>query len=361
VDTRGLPHEAVTSGGGVQRHADPENNPVKVTDPSGMAGRSSSRDCSPRSPARAKHVVTGAYGYSGRYIAKRLLDNGKHVRTLTNSIHRANPFGDRVEAVPFHFDDPPALRQALENASVLYNTYWIRFDHKDFRQSSAVQNTLRLFEAAKVAGVRRVVHVSITNPSEESPLPYFRGKAMLERALIDSGLSYAILRPTVLFGEEDILVNNIAWSLRRFPLFAVFGDGAYRLQPIHVDDLAALAVDQGEAKEDVIIDAVGPESFSYRELVRDIGAAIGKERPVLSAPPALAYAAGWVIGKLVGDVTITWDEVKGLMADLLWTPSPPAGTTKLSEWARAHADTLGRRYKSELARRRDRKTAYDDL
>lgn len=306
-------------------------------------------------------MVTGAFGYSGRYIAARLLEKGLQVRTLTNSTQRANPFGDRIEAHPYRFDDPRALQETLEGGAVLYNTYWIRFDHKDFRQSSAVENTLRLFTAAKAAGVRRVVHVSITNPSEDSPLPYFRGKAILEHALVNSGLSYAILRPTVLFGQEDILVNNIAWSLRRFPVFAVFGDGRYRLQPIHVDDLAALAVAQGEAQTDAIVDAVGPESFTYRELVCEIGAAIGKERPVVSVPPAVAYAAGWAIGKLVGDVTITWDEVKGLMADLLWTSSPPAGRTKLSEWARAHASTLGTRYASELARRRDRRTAYDRL
>jgi NADH dehydrogenase len=307
------------------------------------------------------HVVTGAYGYSGRYIAARLLEKGECVRTLTNSIHRANPFGDRVEAVPFHFDDPAALRRALEGASVLYNTYWIRFDHSEFRQSSAVENTVKLFEAAKAAGVQRIVHVSITNPSEDSPLPYFRGKAVLEQALKGSGVSYAILRPTVLFGREDILVNNIAWSLRRFPVFMVFGSGRYRLRPIHVDDLAKLAVDQGAERSDVVVDAVGPESFTYRELVEEIGVAIGKARPILPTPPTLAFAAGWAMGKVMGDVMITWDEVKGLMADLLWTPSPAAGPTKLSEWVRAHAATLGVHYASELARRRDRTASYDRL
>lgn len=307
------------------------------------------------------HVVTGAYGYSGRYITARLLERGLQVRTLTNSTQRANPFGDLIEAYPYRFDDSSALQGTLEGAAVLYNTYWIRFDHRDFRQSSAIENTLRLFDAAKAAGVRRVVHVSITNPSEDSPLPYFRGKALLEQALVNSGLSYAILRPTVLFGKEDILVNNIAWALRRFPVFAVFGDGRYRLQPLYVGDLAELAVAQGEGRTDAIVDAVGPESFTYREFVRAIGAAIGKERPIVPAPPIMAYVMGWAIGKLVGDVMITWDEVKGLMADLLWTSSPPAGSTKLSEWARAHANTLGTRYMSELARRRDRRTAYDRL
>ena len=188
------------------------------------------------------HAVTGAFGYSGRYIATRLVEQGQTVVTLTNSVNRANPFGGKVRAFPLSFGEPDKLAAALAGVDVLYNTYWVRFNHRMFTHAQAVENTLALFEAARRAGVRRVVHVSITNPSEDSPLEYFSGKARLERALQESGLSHAILRPTVLFGREDILINNIAWALRRFPFFAVFGDGAYRLQPIHVDDLADLAV-----------------------------------------------------------------------------------------------------------------------
>ena len=174
-------------------------------------------------------------------------EQGENVITLTNSSSRANPFGGRVRAFPFHFERPDLLVQHLKDVSVLYNTYWVRFGpHAD-----AVRNTLALFEAAKEAGVERIVHVSITNPSEDSPLEYFRGKAKLEKALVNSGISYAILRPAVLFGKEDILINNIAWTLRHLPVFGVFGDGRYRLQPIYVDDLASLAVEQGKSRANV--------------------------------------------------------------------------------------------------------------
>jgi len=298
------------------------------------------------------HVVTGAFGYSGQYIARRLLAEGYEVRTLTNSLHKPNPFGERVQASPFHFDQPEKLAASLRGAKVLYNTYWVRFNYGDFGHETAVSNTLTLFNAAKEAGVERIVHVSITNPSLESPLEYFNGKARLEQALIESGLSYAILRPTVLFGKEDILINNIAWMLRKFPLFGVFGDGRYRLQPIYVDDLAQLAVQQGQSRTNAIIDAIGPETFTYRELVAQIGAIIGKKRPILSMSPALGYALGWIMGKLVNDVLITRPEIEGLMADLLYVDSPPSGQTRLSDWARQNAATLGRRYASELGRRR---------
>ena len=307
------------------------------------------------------HVVTGAFGYSGRYIARRLLDAGCEVRTLTNSPRRDDELSPRIEAHPFCFDDPKQLVESLRGASVLYNTYWVRFNHTTFKHATAVANTLTLFNAAREAGVERVVHVSITNPSEDSALEYFSGKARLERALIDSGMSYAILRPTVLFGDEDILINNIAWVLRTFPVFGVFGDGRYRLQPIFVDDLAALAVRQGASRENCIIDAIGPETFTYRELVREIGRIIGEDKPIISMPPSIGYAIGAIIGKIVGDVVITREEITGLMADLLYTNSPPAGPTRLTDWAKAHADKLGRRYRSELARRRNRVDSYRAL
>jgi NADH dehydrogenase len=243
---------------------------------------------------------------------------------------------------------------SLKGAAVLYNTYWVRFNHRDFTHQAAVENTIKLFSAAKEAGVRRIVHISITNPSENSELEYFSGKARLERELQSTGLSYSILRPTVLFGKEDILINNIAWVLRRLPVFGVFGDGSYRLQPIYVDDLARLAVEEGLKEENKIIDAIGPETFTYRELVKKIGEIIGCPRPIISIPPELGYLAGSVIGKLVGDTFITREEIMGLMQDLLYTTSAPAGETKLSDWAQEHKDHLGQEYASELARRRDR-------
>ena len=310
---------------------------------------------------RQTHVVTGAYGYTGKYIARRLLALGHEVRTVTNSTKRANEFGGRVKADPLCFDDPDRLTASLEGIHTLYNTYWVRFDHALFTHQAAVDGVRVLFRAAHEAGVKRVVHVSVTKPSEDSHLPYFRGKAQLERALLESGLSYAILRPTVVFGQEDILVNNIAWMLRKFPVFAMFGDGSYRLQPIYVDDLARLAVEMGESTDDVVIDAIGPETFTFRELIETVGEAIGKRRPMLGMPPFLAQWVGSCIGKPWGDVTITREEVEGLMAELLYVTSEPQGTTRLSEWARANGDTLGRRYGNELARRIHRDLAYDQL
>lgn len=305
-----------------------------------------------------KHAVTGAFGYSGKYIASRLIEKGHTVITLTNSINRENPFGDNIETYPFNFDNPNKLVESLNGVSVLYNTYWVRFNHKLFNHSEAVQNTNTLFKAAKDAGVKRIVHISITNPSEQSFLEYFKGKAKLEKSLTELGVSYSILRPTVLFGKEDILINNIAWALRKLPIIGVFGDGMYRLQPIYVDDLAELAVEQGELTENTIIDAIGPETFTYKGLIESIGNIIGKKRIIIPVPPLFGYVACMLMGKFVNDVIITREEIEGLMEELLYVDSPPTGKTKLAEWAKEHANSLGKFYTSELARRKYLKSRY---
>jgi NADH dehydrogenase len=307
----------------------------------------------PRRPSE-RIAVTGALGYSGRYIARRLIDRGERVLTLTGHPGRPNPLGDAVSIVPFNFERPAALARSLEGVETLYNTYWIRFPRGASTYEQAVRNSVTLFEAAKAAGVNRVVHVSIANPSPESPLPYYRGKAAVEAALIGSGMSHGILRPTLLFGgagpAEDILLNNIAWLLRRLPVFFIPGDGRYRLQPVHVEDVADLAVRLGGEMDNVIMDAAGPEIFTFEELVRRTARAVGRRARVLHAPSALALFGARIVGLFVGDVILTGDEVKGLMEDLLVSKEAPAGRRKLSAWLADNAHSVGVRYASEVRR-----------
>ncbi len=296
------------------------------------------------------NAVTGAFGYTGKYITRRLLALGEPVITLTGNPRRANEFGESVKAFPFRFDNPDAMAASLAGVRVLYNTYWVRFDRGRTTHEQAVANTLALFRAAEIAGVERIVHVSITNPDADSPLPYFRGKALVEEAIRNARFHYAIVRPTVVFGAEDILINNMAFLLRRLPLFLIPGTGQYRLQPIYVEDLARIAVDAANAAGDVVIDAVGPETFSFEELVRLLARVVGSHASIAHAPPGLSLAAARVLGTLTGDVVLTRDELKGLMANLLISRSTPTGSTRLSAWLTQNAASLGTRYASELSR-----------
>lgn len=296
-----------------------------------------------------KVTVTGAFSFSGRFIARRLLARGDQVVTLTN--RRPSASDPAVAAIhPLDFEHPPRLVEALRGAEALINTYWIRFAYGGLTHDTAVENSARLIEAAQKAGVKRIVHVSITNPSPDSPLPYFRGKAQVERLVQESGLSYAILRPTVFFGHGDILINNIAFLLRRFPIFFIPGRGDYRLQPVHVEDFATEVIAALENEENQIVDIVGPQVFSFRELLEPICRILGLKRLLWSFPPTWALRTSQALSILLGDVLLTRDELIGLMQNLLISKEPPRGKTLLTTWLMENREQVGRSYASELRR-----------
>lgn len=295
-------------------------------------------------------VVTGAFGYTGRHIAERLVGGGVPVRTITGHPDRADPFDGLVSVAPMDFHDPEGLVRAISGADTLYNTYWIRFPRGGVTHDQAVENTGNLVAAAREAGVRRIVHISITGASASSELTYFRGKGQAEQIVQQSGLSYAIVRPTLVFGGKDVLINNIAWGLRRFPLFPVFGNGDYRVQPVHVDDLAEIAIDAANESLDLTLDAAGPETITYEELIRSIAKGIAARGRPIHVSPSIALLLTRALGLLVRDVVLTRHEIDGLMAGLLVSDSAPTGTTRFSDWLRENGDSLGRRYVSELAR-----------
>jgi NADH dehydrogenase len=294
-------------------------------------------------------VVTGAFSYTGRHIAEALLARGRGVRTLTRKhAPPSHPLADRIETRPFVFDD--SLVEALRGADTLYNTYWVRFERGETTFEGAVENIAALFRAARDAGVRRIVHVSVANPDASSPFPYFRGKARTEEALRASGVSHAIVRPTLVFGGDDILVNNIAWGLRHVPVFLVSGDGRYEVQPVSVGDTAHICVDAGARDDDVTLDAAGPDRWSYLDFVRLIARAVGARTWIRRSPSSVALVAARVAGTLLRDVVVTRDELLALEAGLLVSHDPPLGSERFETWLSDNAEALGRRYTSELAR-----------
>ncbi len=295
------------------------------------------------------NIVTGALSFTGKYITRRLLSIGERVRTLTEHPDKENPFGDKVEVFPYNFDKSEELVRSLYGVDTFYNTYWIRFPYGEMTFDRAIDNTKILIESAIKARVKRIVHLSITN-AEKSDLPYFKGKAAVERLIQEAGLSYAILRPTVIFGKEDILINNIAWFLRNFPIFGVFGEGKYRVQPVYVEDFAELAINAAHNNEDMVIDVAGPEIFTYDELVHSIKDNINSSAKIIHLPRGVALIFSKIVGKFVNDVVLTKDEVAGLMGDLLYSQDLPRGKTRLSSWLEENSESIGIAYASELKR-----------
>ena len=295
-------------------------------------------------------VVTGAFSYTGRFIARKLLDDGRRVRTLTNHPQRPGAQELDVDVAPLKFTDRAALVESLRGADVFYNTYWVRFPHAGISFGDAVANTRILMSAAAEAGVRKVVHISVSNPSIESHLDYYAGKARTEELVRESGLQWAIVRPTLIFGRGDILINNIAWLLRNMPFFVIPEMGRYRVQPVAGEDVAEIATWAAGQAENVVVDAAGPEIMTYAELVNSIAIAVHRRPRILNLPSTLTLAAGDVVGLFVRDIVLTRQELEGLMEELLVSKEEPRGARRVDDWLLQSANVLGRSYASELSR-----------
>jgi uncharacterized protein YbjT (DUF2867 family) len=292
-------------------------------------------------------AVTGAFSYSGAAIARELLAAGHRVRTLTGHPGRA-PADSGIDVRPLGFADGDGLRRSLQGVHTLYNTYWVRFARDRVDHPTAVANSRILFDAAAQAGVRRIVHVSITHADPGSPYPYFRGKAQVEQDLAGTGISHAIARPAILFGRNGVLVNNIAWLLRRLPVFAIGGRGEYRVRAIHVDDLARLCVRLGEPGDNVRLDAVGPQSLTFREMVTVIRAAVGSRSLVIPVPGSLVAPLSAALGLLLRDVLLTREEYQAMAEGLADSDAPSTGEIAFTDWVARHGADLGRSYANEL-------------
>ena len=295
-------------------------------------------------------LITGATGYSGSYVAQRLQDQGRRIRTLTRD---PAGVGGAVEAFAYRFDQPDRMGPAFEGVDTLYNTYWVRFARGSLCHDDAVRNSLALIEAAAAAGVRRIVHVSIMHPDPDSPYTYHRGKALVEQAVQGSGMEFAIVRPSVLFGGDEILLNNVAWLLRHLHVFAVPGDGRYPIRPTHVEDLADLMVSLGASDDSVVRNAGGPETFAFGDLVRMIGAAVRARALVIDLPRAAVLPLIGLVNRITGDVTLHREELDALMDGLASCDGEPAGPRRFSDFLAANAGRYGTSYASEVRRNFD--------
>jgi uncharacterized protein YbjT (DUF2867 family) len=290
-------------------------------------------------------LVTGAFSFTGRYVAARLLAEGRDVRTLTRRPRSESPFGDRVETRPLDFSDHGALVAALRGADTLYNTYWIRFPDRETTFDAAVRNSVTLFEATRAADVRRVVQLSVTGAADDSPYGYFRGKAAVEAGLAESGIPHAIVRPTLVFGDGEVLVNNIAWLLRHLPVFLLPGRGC-RVQPVAAEDVAELCLEAARSPSGTTLDAAGPDVLELEEMVRQVRSTVPSRARVLRASPRAGLALARALGAVTRQTLLTPEELGALGDDLLTSSEPPRGSRRFADWLAASAPHLGRRLAS---------------
>jgi uncharacterized protein YbjT (DUF2867 family) len=295
-------------------------------------------------------TLTGAFSYTGRYIGQELLRRKISFQSLTNHPRPSVFPSASIPVAPLQFQDAPSLIATLRKSTILVNTYWIRYPAKGISHETAVQNIEFLVQCAKQAGIHKIIHISVSNPSKDSQLSYYKGKAEAEEIIQQSGIPFTILRPTLVFGKEDVLLHNIAWLLRYFPFFVFPSPSTCFIQPIFAEEVGCFAVESIHSYPNQTMDLAGPEVVSMKEMVQKIGRATGYTRPIYSTSLGITMAAVRILNTILHDRIITEEEILGLQNNLLVSSQPPLGKISFSDWLVQEGSSLCSHYINDYKR-----------
>ena len=259
-------------------------------------------------------LVTGATGFLGRRVVRELLERGDQVRALVHTPGKERMFSHREIEVQYgSVRDPASLSSAFYDVeAVVHLVGIIRRRRRDTFEDIHREGTANVLAAAKEAGARHFLHVSVIGSANDRTYPYLYTKWLGEQEVINSGLPYTIFRPSMLFGEGDEFLNALAGLVRLFPLVPVIGSGNNRMQPLAADDLAR-CIGTTLGREDLkgrILELGGADRLNYNELVSEVAKAMGKRRLRLHLPAWLMYAFAKVSQGFLPRAPITTDQIK---------------------------------------------------
>jgi uncharacterized protein YbjT (DUF2867 family) len=246
-------------------------------------------------------LITGATGYIGRHLVARLVSRGEQPRCLVRNMRRAASIlpADKVELVQGDTVRPATLPAALRGIDTIVHGAFLTADRKESRgnryEETNVDGTANLIRAAKAAGVKRVVEISGLGTKPDRPGSYMQGRYLAEKMVIESGLEWTIIRPSVLFGRGAPFVRGLVELIHTSPVVPLIGGGKTMFQPIYVEDVVTVIIkvlEETERTTGKIYTIGGPEYYSFSELFDALLKAMHKRRPKVYAPtPLVAIGA----------------------------------------------------------------------
>ena len=247
-------------------------------------------------------AVAGGSGFVGAGIVVELHRRGENVVVLSHRPERARAtLPDEVEAHKADVADPQSLGPGLAGCEALVIS--LAFPNSPMESPrrgytfDAVDaaGTERLVASAQAAGVRRIVYISGAGAAADAPRHWFRAKARAEAAVTGSGLEYTIIRPTWVYGPDDVALNRFLGFARWLPFVPLTGSGNQQLSPVFIDDVGRLAADavRSDSARNQVFELGGPETLSMREIIRTALRVSGRRRPLLPAPAILLKLGAW--------------------------------------------------------------------
>jgi uncharacterized protein YbjT (DUF2867 family) len=269
-------------------------------------------------------AVAGGSGFIGRAIALRIAAiPSTRVRVLSRYPDKARTRFKQpnVECVFGDVTMTAALKDALARTTAVVNATQfdgypvenpargLTFERIDFGGTAA------LLGAAKQTGTAQFIYISGASADETSVHPGFRAKGLAERAIRESGLTYTIFRPSLVYGPEDKVLNGLVKALRLTPVFPVPGTGKQKVQPVLVDDLAAcVALALTGKGANGTYEVGGPDLMTFDEMMRLVMEVTGARRPIIHIPESIMRAFG-AVGEKLPTPVLSRDAVKFVTAD----------------------------------------------
>jgi uncharacterized protein YbjT (DUF2867 family) len=241
-------------------------------------------------------LITGATGYIGRHLAARLAANGERPRCLVRNKRRAASIlpADKVELVEGDTTRPETLPAAVQGVDAIVHTAFITADRKqsvgNHYNETNVRGTANLVQAAKDAGVQRIIEVSGLGTKPDKPGSYMQGRYLAEKMVKESGLSWTIIQPSVLFGKDAPFIKGLTDLIRSAPVVPLIGGGSILFQPIYVEDVVTVIVkvlEDPSGTADKTYTIGGPEYHSFTQIIDELLHTMHKTRIKAPAPTQL--------------------------------------------------------------------------
>ena len=259
-------------------------------------------------------LITGATGYIGRHLVAGLVAVGERPRCLVRQIDRAADIlpVDQVELVQGDTTQPETLGAAMNGIETIIHAAFITADRKETARNqyekTNVEGTANMVRAAKTAGVKRIIEISGLGTKPDKAGSYMQGRYLAEKLVMDSGLDWTIIRPSVLFGKDAPFIKGLVDLIRTTPILPLIGGGKMRFQPIYVEDVVTVIIkvlEDPSRTNGKIYTIGGPSYYSFTQVFDILLSTLHARRPKVYAPTPLIGVGAAVMEAVLAKPPLT--------------------------------------------------------
>lgn len=258
-------------------------------------------------------LLTGATGFVGSHILKRLIDQHIKVRCIVRSISNARILDSKgIDVHKGDVTDMASLNGSCKGVDTVIHLVGIIREGKGITfEKVHYQGTANILEESKKSGVRKFIHMSALGTRVDAVSRYHKTKWQAEEVVKNSGIDYTIFRPSIICGPEDEFVNMFAKMMRRSPVIPVIGSGNHKMQPIYVEDVVSSFLKTVDNDKTIgkIYELGGPDALTFNDILKTIADVIGRNIMLLHIPTGIMRPVAWLMEQTLHSPHVTREQL----------------------------------------------------